>query len=448
MISVPPLPSPKYINNWQAIIKTIKPELSKTNLGTIFVQPLLKELGFDSINFVEKDFNFSGMYRDRSILVKVDYTCWRPSESIDKKAAPLLIVETQPVLENNIEVAIENLKKQLIISNAIFGLATDGIEIQLWQRHGNICTPRTPKQKIDGVNINAIIDRIKLNLHKPRRALTAMFWSSKGGVGKTTITGNIAAALSKQSQLKILLICFDPQGDLNSMFGLPIVDRSSSNLALADVLKIETEDRHLCYRQLIQKNKVELSVSQGIFSQKKAFYLDLIPADNSLEKIASSNCLTEYSLEDFLNKEYYYQYDYILIDAPSTWQGISKLAAFATDVTIPIIDNSNFAVDAIAKMQNKYLMATEFGKNFPTAIPPEIIGYIINSRFQIKSTLENSVEKIQQRLLELKMVKDFWILPNCAEIERSHESGQPVVYSSPNSDSAKKFIEIARDIFA
>jgi cellulose biosynthesis protein BcsQ len=448
MISVPPLPSPKHINNWQATIKNITPELSKINLGTIFIQPLLKELGFDSINFVEKDLTFSGTYQDSSIAVKVDYTCWQPSESIDKKSAPLLIVESQPVLENNIEVAIENLKKQLITSNATFGLATDGLEIQLWQRHGTICAPRTPRQKIDNTSIAAIIYQIKLNLQKPRRALTAMFWSPKGGVGKTTITGNIAAALSKQSQLKVLLICFDPQGDINSMFGLPAVDRGSSNVALADVLKIETEDRNLCYRQLIKKHKVELSVSQGIFTQKKAFYLDIIAADRSLDTIASSDCLTEYSLENFLAKQYYYQYDYILIDAPSTWQGISKLAAFATDVTIPIIDNSNFAVDAIARMQNNYLMATEFSKSFPTAISPEIIGYIINSRFQIKSTLENSVEKIKQRLLELKMVKSHWILPNCAEIERAHESGQPVVYSSPNSDSAKKFIEIARDIFA
>jgi cellulose biosynthesis protein BcsQ len=438
--------SPKYLGNWQAILKNISPELSKTNLGITFVQPLLKELGFDLINFVEKDFSFSGIYQDRSISVKPDYTCWLTGTSFDKRSAPFLIVEVQTVQPDNIKVAIDNVQKQMILSSATFGLATDGIEIQLWQRYGGICVPRTPKEKVNNINIKEIITQLKINLQKPRRALTAMFWSAKGGVGKTTITGNIGAALSKKTNLKILLVSLDPQGDLNSMFGLPSIEQYQFNLGIADVLKLE-EERILNFRQLIKKQKTEIAVSQGVFSQKKAFYLDIIPADRSLEKIESSNFLTEFSLEKFLAKDFYFQYDYILIDAPSTWQGMAKLATLATDVVIPIIDNSSFAVDAIERMQNNYLTATEFEKNSLIGTPPETIGYIINSRFQIKSTLESSVERIQQRLVDLKMVKSHWILPNYADIERSHELGQPVVYSSPNSDAAKKFAEIARDIF-
>jgi cellulose biosynthesis protein BcsQ len=432
------------LGSWQAILNSISPELSKASLGITFIQPLLKAIGFDLINFVEKDFTFDGIHQDRSISVQPDYTCWLSGESLDKRSEPLLVVEAQEAQPNNIETAIKRVKEQMIVSSATFGLVTDGLEIQLWQRHGTICVPRTPKQKINLANITEIIERIKNNITKPRRALTAMFWNNKGGVGKTTITGNIAAALSKNNSLKVLLVSFDSQGDLNSMFGIPSIDQYQPNLLICEALKLE-KDNNFNIRQLVKKHKTEVSVSKGVFEQKKAFYLDIIPADRSL--LDDSNFLPEASLEKLLAKDCYFKYDYILIDAPSTWQGMAKMAAIATDVIVPIIDNSSLAVDALERIKNSYLTTKQFETNSLAEIPPEVIGYIINSRFQIKSTLESSVEKIQQRLVDLNMVKNYWILPNSTDIERSYELGQPIVYSSPNSNVAKKFAEITRDIF-
>jgi cellulose biosynthesis protein BcsQ len=435
----------KYLSNWQTITQNITPELSKATLGSIFIQPLLKELGFDSINFVEKDFSFSGVDRSRSISVKPDYTCWKVEKSIDKNSAPLLVVEVESVRPKNIELAIEDVRKAMLASSAIFGLATDGLELQLWQRYDNICVPRTPREKINDRNIQDIISLLQTNLKKPRSALTTMFWNAKGGVGKTTITGNIGAALSKHNNHKVLLISLDPQSNLNSMFGLPNGEIDRPKFGIADALRL-SEESNVCFRHLVKKHKTEIVASQGVFAQKKAVYVDIISADISLEEVKSTNFSLEFSLERFLNKEYYYKYDYILIDAPSAWQGATRLAAIASDIMIPIIDSSTFAIDAIIRTKNNYFSATQFAKPLP-ATPPEILGYIINSRFQIKSTLESSVEKIQQRLVELDMVKDYWIVPNSADIEKAHELGQPVVYSNANSEAAKKFMEITSDIF-
>lgn len=57
----------------------------------------------------------------------------------------------------------------------------------------------------------------------------SLIWASKGGSGKTTTTGNLAAALALDGY-DVIAIDADPDGDLGCLFGIPEDDPSPTRL--------------------------------------------------------------------------------------------------------------------------------------------------------------------------------------------------------------------------
>ena len=82
-------------------------------------------------------------------------------------------------------------------------------------------------------------------------------------------------------------------------------------------------------------------------------------------------------------------------------------------------------------------------------LPPAVIGYLINSRFQNVGTVETAVKSIEEKLASfgIPSSENYGVVRNYAEIAKSVEKGKPVVYSDPNSKATETFTKLTNSIF-
>lgn len=145
--------------------------------------------------------------------------------------------------------------------------------------------------------------------------------NQKGGVGKTTTTGNLGIGLAKRGK-RVLLIDADAQGSLTASLGYTEPDRLEVTLATI-MERIVNED----YPEQ----------SEGILHHKEG--VDLLPANIELSGIEVS--LVNIMSRETVLREYVSlvsaEYDYILIDCtPSLGMITINALACADSVLIPV----------------------------------------------------------------------------------------------------------------
>ncbi|MFZ3588899.1 ParA family protein [Bacillus sp. DJP31] len=147
----------------------------------------------------------------------------------------------------------------------------------------------------------------------------------KGGVGKTTLTYNLAWYAAYKKMYKVLVIDLDPQSNLTQIF----MGEEGYKQFLAD-------DNQSIVDIFENSNNVSDDVIRTVDEWTDGSLIHLVPSRVELSKTLKNPTTKEHKLRRFLS-EYKHQYDLILIDCPPTDSILSVASYLASDnLIIPV----------------------------------------------------------------------------------------------------------------
>ena len=166
--------------------------------------------------------------------------------------------------------------------------------------------------------------------------------NQKGGVGKTTTSVNIAAALAKQGH-KVLVVDLDPQGNASTALG---AEHTSGTLSSYEILI-----GHATPEEAMQPNPD----NPNLFCIPAT--IDLAGAEIELVSMVRR----EYRLYDALRRGFLesHGFDYVFIDCPPSLGLLTINAMTAVDEVMIPIQCEYYALEGVGQLLNNIGMIRE-----------------------------------------------------------------------------------------
>jgi chromosome partitioning protein len=156
--------------------------------------------------------------------------------------------------------------------------------------------------------------------------------NQKGGVGKTTTTINLGAALARAGR-RVLLIDLDPQGNASTGLGIELADRNITtyDLLTGDVLPSNAVKNTSVENLLIIPATTDLSSADInlMANEKRSFMLHDALHQPDIDTLAL---------------------DYILIDCPPSLNILTVNAMIASDSVVVPLQSEFFALEGLSQL--------------------------------------------------------------------------------------------------
>ncbi len=241
--------------------------------------------------------------------------------------------------------------------------------------------------------------------------------NQKGGVGKTTLSVNLAAALASKGK-KVLVVDTDPQGNATtSLIGLEDMENTLLEVIIGD-------------------SKVE----DAIVPLERSFgtlYLLPAPPDLALAnvEIEGSGSLTY--LKDILTplKK---TYDYIIIDTPPSISSLMLASLVASDGVIVPLQAEFLALEGLSQMW-KLMETIRRGVN-PFI---ELIGVVINM-WDPRTILARQVLSEVKNVLGNKAFDT--VIPRTVRVAEAPSHTQTLIEYAPTSKATEAFFHLAEEV--
>ncbi|UCR88250.1 ParA family protein [Mycetocola spongiae] len=266
--------------------------------------------------------------------------------------------------------------------------------------------------------------RIITNFPVPLPSSTRVFAVSnqKGGVGKTTTTVNVAAALAKNGA-RVLVIDLDPQGNASTALG---VEHNSETPSIYDVL-IDG----FTVRDVIQPSPE----FDTLFCAPSTIHL--AGAEIELVSQERREHLLREAVQVLLDDEGE-KFDYVFIDCPPSL-GLLTINAFvaAREVLIPI-QCEYYALEGLSQLLNSIQM-------IESHLNPGLrLSTILLTMFDGRTNLSNQVaEDVRAHFPDQVL---HTVIPRTVRISEAPSFGQSVISYDPGSLGAVSYLEAAAEI--
>jgi chromosome partitioning protein len=241
--------------------------------------------------------------------------------------------------------------------------------------------------------------------------------NQKGGVGKTTTTVNLGAALA-ELDYRVLVIDLDPQG--NATTGLGVEARNFEH-SMYDVIM-----RDLPLEDCIEPTSVKNLFVAPATIDLAGVEIELVPAFSRELKLKRA---IDSVVDDF---------DFVIIDCPPSLGLITVNGLAAADEVLVPIQCEYYALEGLSQLlRNVNLVSTNLNQTLEVST---IVLTMFDARTRLSVDVANEVrEHFSERVCRA-------VIPRTVRLSEAPSFGQPITVFDPTSRGAVAYRELAKEV--
>ncbi len=246
-------------------------------------------------------------------------------------------------------------------------------------------------------------------------AITAVFANQKGGVGKTTSAANLGAYLAQEGK-KVLLVDFDPQGNLSSAMS---ADRSKSTVY------------DLITGQVSSDEVIQPTSAENVWILPAS--IDLTGATVELVDEEEREFFLKKSLESLKSA-----FDYILIDCPPSLGILTLNGLTAADKVFIPLQTEYFALEGITQLMDSIKLVQK------TSNPRLELGGIFFTMYDSRTRLAQDV--VTDVVGHYGKLVFKTLIPRNVRLSEAPSHGIPIHLYDPSCLGAKSYAQLAKEV--
>jgi chromosome partitioning protein len=276
----------------------------------------------------------------------------------------------------------------------------------------------TPAGPVPGLeNVELPTTRPNVGSGSPDGPVTVCIANQKGGVGKTTTTVSLAAALA-QAGVRTLVIDLDPQGNATTGLGLRAEEGDPSTYSvLVDGIAV---------LDAVQKTEVP-----GLEVLPSS--LDLAGAEVELVPAFSRELRLRRALEVVDDR-----YDVVLVDCPPSLGLLTINALVAADQVLVPIQCEYYALEGLGQLMRTVRLV---GDNLNRDLE---LGGVVLTMYDGRTNLSQQVvDEVRAYFGETAYST---VIPRTVRLSEAPSFGQPITVFDPTSRGARAYQRLAREV--
>ncbi|NLI26050.1 MAG: septum site-determining protein MinD [Acetobacter sp.] len=235
--------------------------------------------------------------------------------------------------------------------------------------------------------------------------------SGKGGVGKTTSTAALGAALAKTGK-NVVVVDFD--------------------VGLRNLDLVMGAERRVVF-DLVNVIQGDAKLAQALIKDKRIDTLSLLPASQTRDKDALTAEGVAQVMEELRSK-----FDWVICDSPAGIERGAQLAMYHADHAVIVTNPEVSSVRDSDRIIGLLDSTTEKAKN-----GEKIEKHLLLTRYDPVRAARSEMLNVDD-VLDILSIPLIGIVPESQDVLRASNLGMPVTLASPDSAPAKAYADAAR----